>query len=172
MKTLTLVGPESTGKTTLAAELARDFGTVWVPEASRAYAMDKAGPLTVDDVLPIARRHCREADAGRARARHLLVLDTDLVMTCVYSELYYGVLSAELLELTKQRLADRYLLLEPDVPWVADPVRDMPARREEIRDRVLEMLRRVGASHAAIAGDWKARREKAAREAKALLNQG
>src|SRR6476661_6854242 len=89
-----VIGPESTGKSTLSRRLAEWADTDWVPEASRVYAERTSRPLTVDDVGPIAREHILLADAAARRAadrgREALILDTDLVSTVVYARHYYG----------------------------------------------------------------------------------
>src|SRR5262245_44839117 len=124
---VTLIGSESTGKTTLAALLGRHFACPWVAEAARAYVEGRKAPLTAADVEPIARAQMAAEDAGRAAAERLLVLDTDLVSTAVYARHYYGSCPAWIEREARARLADLYLLHHPDVPWVADgPYRDRP----------------------------------------------
>jgi NadR type nicotinamide-nucleotide adenylyltransferase len=158
LRRLTLVGAESTGKTTLAALVAARFGTVWVAEAAREQAEAKGGVLTAADVEPIARRHLAAADRAAARARGgLLVLDTDLVSTVVYARHYYGECPAWIEREAGRRLADLYLLCHPDIPWLPDPVRDRGDRRDELH----ELFRRALAGHGArvrdARGDWPAR---------------
>ncbi len=131
---IVLTGAESTGKTTLAGALAEHYRLRWVPEFAREYAATRPGPLTVDDVEPIARgqlgletRH-REATADRA-----LVLDTDLLSTWIYARFYYGSAPAWIDEQLRATPADLYLLCETDLPWIPDPVRDLGERRDEIQ---------------------------------------
>ena len=85
-----LTGSESTGKTTLAADLAAHYRTVWSPEFARAYADRKKGPLDRSDVEPIARGQIAGEDEAARRAGRLLILDTDLLSTVVYGRHYYG----------------------------------------------------------------------------------
>ena len=89
-----LIGPECTGKTTIAARLAERYAAPWVPEYAREYAQRVARPLTADDADPIARGQLALEDrsteeACRTGAR-LLILDTDLVSTYVYARHYYS----------------------------------------------------------------------------------
>lgn len=158
---ITLVGPESTGKSTLSRDLAKHFHTLWVPEFSRIYAGNKNGPLTVEDVAPIAAGQIASEDALIPLATRVIFLDTDLVMTAMYAELYYGACPPAVREAARARLADLYLLLEPDVPWVADPARDMPHRRPEIRDRIAALLKGWGARVVSIEGTWPERFQQA-----------
>ena len=163
-----VTGPESTGKTTLAEQLARFVGTEWVPEASRIYAERVARDLSEADVEPIAHEHIARANAAAervaARKGPTLVLDTDLLSTVVYAQHYYGFDSPWLDGEERARRADLYLLCDVDVPWVPDGIRDRPAHRDAMfamfRDAVAE--RRV--QFVVLRGDWDAR-WKAARTA-------
>src|SRR5215204_5153705 len=90
LRRVVVTGSECTGKTTLAARLALHFGCLWVPEFSRQYAHHAARELTADDVEPIARGQRESERRIAAAADNLLILDTDLLSTVVYSRHYYG----------------------------------------------------------------------------------
>lgn len=136
-----LTGSESTGKTTLARELARHYGTLWVPEFVRGYAARKGAPLGADDVEPIARGQMALEDAAIASAgRSMLVLDTDLLSTVVYAEHYYGACPGWIREAAVARRGDLYLLCDIDVTWEADPVRDRAGAREVMQALFREAL--------------------------------
>ena len=121
---VTVTGSECTGKTTLARDLARHFGAVWVPEFARDYLDEQTGttglPLDASDVEPIARGQIAAEDRGRAAASGLVILDTDLVSTTVYARHYYGACPPWIDQAARDRRADLYLLCDIDVPWVAD----------------------------------------------------
>ena len=134
-----LIGSECTGKTTLAAELARHYGAEWLPEYVRGYAESKGAPLDAGDVEPIARGQIAAQDAALERAGRLLLLDTDLLSTVVYAEHYYGSCPAWISALAVARRADLYLLCEIDVPWTADPQRD----RRDTREAMQALFRRA-----------------------------
>jgi NadR type nicotinamide-nucleotide adenylyltransferase len=143
-KRVLVVGAESTGKTTLAADLARRFRTVWVPEYGRAYTEKKIAEGTVDhwraaDFTAIAAAQVGlENDAAR-RSGPVLFGDTDALATCIWEERYLGATDP-----MTERIAgeahrpDLYLLTLPDVPWVADGVRDGD---EALRRRMTEQFR-------------------------------
>ena len=57
---ITIVGPESSGKTTLARQLAADLGCPWVPEYAREY-LDGLGRTYEEDDLQIIARGQLEA---------------------------------------------------------------------------------------------------------------
>ena len=152
-------GSECTGKTTLARELATHYGTACSEEYARRYVDEHPGPLTTADVEPIARGQVLAEDAAIAIARRLVILDTDLVSTVVYARHYYGSCPARVEAAARRRLGDLYLLLHPDVPWVADgPQRDRPHQREELHEAFRAALAGWGASICEVRGNWDARR--------------
>lgn len=129
-----LFGPESTGKSTLAMQLAEHYNTVYVPEFSRIYAEEKlrlGKTLTVNDVLPIAEGQMRLENELTPKADTVLICDTDLLETKVYSESYYdGVCDPVLEKYAIQNTYDLYFLTYIDIPWEADDLRDRPHDRE------------------------------------------
>lgn len=153
-----VTGPESTGKTTLAGQLALLLGTEWVPEASRTYAERVARDLSVADVEPIAREHiaCVDAAAERVAAGKgtALVLDTDLLSTVVYARHYYGFDSPWLDGEERARRADLYLLCDVDVPWTPDGIRDRPANRDAMFALFRDALAERRAQIVVLRGDW------------------
>ena len=161
MKRVVVTGSECTGKTTLAGDLARQFGTVCVAEYAREYLDRKVAttglPLDERDVEPIARGQIAAEDRGAATAKGLLVLDTDLVSTTVYARHYYGACPAWIDQAARDRRGDLYLLCDIDVPWVADSVRDRPHHREHIHALFVEALNPLGAPYVLIRGSWAAR---------------
>ncbi|MBI1810179.1 MAG: ATP-binding protein, partial [Gemmatimonadetes bacterium] len=136
---LVVTGPESTGKTTLAGALAAQFGAPCLPEAARGYAEARRAEgraLTADDAEPIARAAIAAEDAALAAAPPLLVLDTDLVSTVVYTRHYYGGAPAWMEDEARGRRGHLYLLCDVDLPWTPDGVRDRPvARRVDDHER-------------------------------------
>lgn len=129
-----LFGPESTGKSTLAQALAAHYKTVFVPEYSRIYAEEKKRSnieLTVHDVLPIAEGQMRLENELTPKANTVLICDTDLLETKVYSEAYYdGHCDPVLEKYAVQNTYNLYFLAYIDMPWEADNVRDRPHDRE------------------------------------------
>lgn len=144
---IVVTGSECTGKTTLACQLATWLKVPSLPEASRLVAESLARPLTADDVGTIANRHMSLEDALVHRTHPaLVVLDTDLVSTVVYSRHYYGHCEPWIVEEAAARRADLYLLAQPDVPWQPDGVRDRPAARAELHADFSRYLREIGAT--------------------------
>ena len=162
IRRICVTGPESTGKTSLARQLAELTGAEWIPEASRIYAERVDRELVASDVSPIAREHLALADPATERARSRgasLVLDTDLVSTMVYARHYYGEVPPWIERAEHARRADLYLLCDVDVPWVPDGVRDRPTDREAMFELFRLALARRHANVVEIRGGWSARWE-------------
>ena len=153
-----VIGPESTGKTMLAQALAGRYGAVWSAEFARAYVDTVRRPLTGADVEPIARGQMAGEDAAAARATRLLVLDTDLVSTVVYSYHYNGFCPDWIELAARERLGHLYLLHHVDVGWTADgDQREAPGRRDELFARFRETLQRWSAFTVDVRGSWEER---------------
>jgi NadR type nicotinamide-nucleotide adenylyltransferase len=147
-----LTGSESTGKTTLALELAEHFHAAFVPEFVREFAERKGGAIDFSDHGPIARGQMALEDEHIAGGNSLLVQDTDLLSTAVYCEHYFGRCPPWILETAAARKPDLYLLCEIDIPWVADGVRDRGEQREEMQQLFRDAVLRSGVRFAEIRG--------------------
>lgn len=160
-----LTGSESTGKSVLAHELAARYDAELTPEYSREYALAHNAILGPGDVEPIARGQMALEDehiaAARTHAAQLVVQDTDLLSTAVYAAHYYGDCPAWVTDAVRARRPDLYLLLEIDVPWIPDGVRDRGHAREEMQQRFRDAVMATGAPAVVITGDWVMRREEA-----------
>jgi NadR type nicotinamide-nucleotide adenylyltransferase len=158
-----LTGSESTGKTTLARRLALEFNAPVVPEFVRDFASSKASPIEFADHGPIARGQVALEDEYSARSAggRLMIQDTDLLSTVVYCSHYFGSCPAWIRQLAAERRPTLYLLLDIDVPWVADDVRDRGHMREEMQRLFRDALAGSGAPHTLVTGDWDDRFESA-----------
>jgi NadR type nicotinamide-nucleotide adenylyltransferase len=161
-----LIGPESTGKTWLAGELAGHYGVPWSPEFAREYVEAKRETLGYADVGPIGRGQKAGEDAAIERAERdgtrLVVLDTDLVSTVVYSRHYYDDCPGWIEREARARLGDLYLLHHVDVDWVPDGLqREQPQRREELFEHFRTTLADLGVRVWDVRGGWDERRRQA-----------
>jgi len=132
-----LFGPESTGKTTLSEQLARHYNTVWVPEYAREYLQRKWNnerkTCEPKDLLPIAEGQMKMENSLSLKATNVLICDTDLLETKVYSEAYYvGYCDPILEKHALQNSYDIYFLTYIDIPWVGDDLRDKPNERQKM----------------------------------------
>jgi NadR type nicotinamide-nucleotide adenylyltransferase len=169
-----LIGPESTGKTRLARDLADRYGVPWAPEYAREYVKVREEPLGFGDVDAIGRGQKAGEDAIVTQATGLGVplvfLDTDLVSTLVYSHHYYGDCPAWIERDARARRGDLYLLHHVDVEWVADGhQRVEPERREDLFARFEATLEELEAPTAAVRGSWDERRKRAVERVEQLL---
>jgi len=160
-----LTGSESTGKTELARRLGEHFDAPVSEEFVREYARQRAGRIAFADHGPIARGQIANEDTAIAQARDLVILDTDLVSTVVYCAHYFGACPEWIAQEARQRAADLYLLMRPDVPWVPDGVRDRGDRRGEMHALFQRQLGDWGLRVVEIGG---ARDERLARAAAAV----
>jgi NadR type nicotinamide-nucleotide adenylyltransferase len=177
MPRVVLIGPECTGKTRLTEDLARHYRVPFSVEYARVYVERQRAPLSLADVDPIARGQLAAEDEAIARAAAagapLVLLDTDLVSTLVYSRHYHGDCPAWVEPEARRRLGNLYLLHHVDVDWRADGLqRAAPERRSELFDRFRALLEGLGARVADVAGGWDERRRRALFAIDALLAAG
>lgn len=132
-----LFGPESTGKTTLSRQLARYYNSVWVPEYAREYLQNKWNnerkTCEPQDLLPIAEGQMKLENELAKKTDSVLICDTDLLETKVYSEAYYlGSCDPILEKYATENTYNLYFLTYIDTPWEADDLRDKPEQRQEM----------------------------------------
>ncbi|MFL6438303.1 MAG: AAA family ATPase [Terriglobales bacterium] len=147
VKRVAIVGAESTGKTTLAQNLAQHFHTVWVPEYGREYTEVTVGPKAVvgyqwktEEFVHIARRQVELEDQLAEQANRVLICDTDALATAIWHERYMGSRSSEVEEIAAGHSYDLYLLTGVDIPFVQDGIRDGEHLREWMTERFRQEL--------------------------------
>jgi nicotinamide riboside kinase len=116
------LGTASSGKTTLAAALARRYATAWVPEYLREFVDTRGRVPVAGDQFYIAGTQREREDAAARQAGRYLFCDTAPLMTAVYSRHYFGAIDEQLARLADGHQRDYALTLvtAPDIPWVAD----------------------------------------------------
>ncbi|MEC5164401.1 nicotinamide riboside kinase [Flavobacterium sp. PL11] len=138
---IALFGPESTGKTTLAKQLALHYKTVWAPEFARDYLQEKwnQNQHTCDssDMLPIAYGQVQLENEKLAQANTYLFCDTNLLVTKVFSEVYYNFCDPLLEKAATEHEYELFFLTDIDVPWEKDDLRD----KQEGRESVFELFK-------------------------------
>ncbi len=149
---IVLTGPESTGKSTLAGELAAYFDTLWVPEFARSYLDQLGRSYRQSDLLDIAKGQVREEDDFSKKAEELLFIDTSLEVIKVWSEFRYGGCDPWILKNWKNRRHELYLLCAPDMPWTFDPQRENPNDRDVLFEIYRKDLTALGAHFFEIKG--------------------
>ena len=132
IKKIILTGPESTGKTTLARQLAEQFQTVWVPEYARIYIDQLNRPYESTDLLDIAKGQLEMENYLLQYANRFIFCDTNMIVMKVWSEFKYGKCDPWILEQLETRNYDAYILCDVDVPWEFDEQREHPNHRNEL----------------------------------------
>lgn len=148
---ISVYGPESCGKTTLARALAEHFQTPWVPEHARA-ALEHGAGLDADSLRQFMRAQTASEDALARFANRRLICDTDPTVTPLWAELLLGG-STDSIGPPPPRHYDLTLLLRPDIPFDADPVRYAPGQRETFFERCRAWLDQLGRTVVIIEGD-------------------
>lgn len=170
-----LFGPESTGKTTLARQLARHYNSVWVPEYARDYLQDKWNnerkTCETEDLMPIAFGQMKLENELAQKTESVLVCDTDLLETKVYSEAYYAGTCDPILEkYALENTYDLYFLTYIDTPWEADDLRDKPNERQEMFLAFESALKKHNRPYVLLKGSKQERLETAIHHIDKLLN--
>lgn len=161
-----LFGPESTGKTTLSRQLARHYNSIWVPEYARKYLQDvwnnERRTCEPKDLLPIAEGQMKLENELAQKTKSVLICDTDLLETKVYSEAYYlGTCDPVLEKYALENTYNLYFLTYIDVPWEADDLRDKPDKRERMFEAFENALKAYNKPYVILKGSKKQRLEKA-----------
>ncbi len=181
MRRIVVIGPESTGKTTLAEHLSKHFSTVLVTEFARDFLTYLDRPYEVDDMLTIAKGQHDQEQSARIKVRlkanakfssrfktkatpnDLVICDTDLRVIRIWSQRKFGQCDPWIDKQIAENKADLYLLCKPDIPWVADDLRENPNDLEELYQAYKNDLEHDGQKFVEISGDGKARIDVAVR---------
>ena len=149
---IAVVGPESTGKSTMAQFLARHYHTVWVPEYARAYCANLTEPCTWQDEVNMFYGQLALEKELLPQANKLLICDTTFITVKIWSEYTFGRSPQEVLDELPKHPYDLYLLLDIDLPWEEDPLRDFPHMREHFMEVWYKELNALDANYVLISG--------------------
>lgn len=143
LKKIVILGPESTGKTTLCKQLADHYQTKWVPEYAREYLVQNGSDYSFDDLLTIAKGQINSEEIyikGMATVpdkSKFLFIDTDMHVMKVWCEFVYNKCHPFILEQIAERKYDLYLVCNTDLPWIRDELREY--RDIETRQRLFKI---------------------------------
>ena len=156
LKRVCIFGPESTGKSTLARDLAKHFETQYVWEYARPLLDVQGGQCHVDDIPRIVRGQIAAEEALARQANRVLFCDTDVLTTTIWSDVLFGSVPPWIQELADERDYDLYLLLDVDVPWIDDAQRffDAPEERRAFFDRCERELKSRNRRYVVLRGSW------------------
>lgn len=136
LKKIVIIGPESTGKSSLCNQLAEHYDTIWCKEYAREYLLENGTDYTYDDLLTVAKGQLRLEEKATETVRSmgqqdnntssLLFIDTDMYVMKVWCEFVFDKCHQWILDQVVARKYDLYLLCNVDLPWVKDELREYP----------------------------------------------
>ncbi|MCX7861392.1 MAG: ATP-binding protein [Bacteroidales bacterium] len=163
--TFVVVGPESTGKTSLCQELAAYYKSPWIPEFARFYIEQLNRPYTYDDVIYIAQKQI-EIEANYKSEKNFLFIDTDLIITKVWLVHVFKKCPLWIDEHLKKSYRKAYLVTYPDIPWEYDPLRENPHIRDYLFEWYVEEIKTLNVPYFIVKGKGRQRFE----NSKAFIN--
>jgi len=183
MKKIVVIGPESTGKSTLCEKLANHYHTRWCPEYAREYLLEHGTDYTYDSLLTIAKgqvaleeKYIKETEqslpsAPSSRQTPLLFIDTEMYVMQVWCKFVFGKVHSWILNQVEQRKYDLYLLCNVDLPWVKDELREYPdlERREKLYNIYKEIMIHQKTPWVDIYGNYEERLQRAINAVDKLL---
>ena len=161
IKTIAVVGPESTGKSTISAQLADHYDTGWVPEYAREYRAALTAPCTWQDEINMFRGQLALETQMLPHANKILICDTTFITVKIWSEHMFGKSPREVVDELPKHPYDLYLLMDIDLPWQEDPLRDFPHMREHFMEVWHKELKALDAEYHVISGTNQGRLENA-----------
>lgn len=150
---IAVVGPESTGKSTMAKYLAKEFNSYSVPEYSRYYCKDLNNSYTLQDEINMLHGQIALEDALLDTMDNSIVFfDTTILTVKIWSDHLFGHSPEIVLTAIKKQQYDLYLLMDIDLPWEDDPLRDFPTQREHFMEIWKKELEAIDAHYVIISG--------------------
>jgi NadR type nicotinamide-nucleotide adenylyltransferase len=170
---IAVTGPESTGKSTLAEDLAKEFDTVWVPEFAREYLAGTQGKYEKKDLEIIAKGQMKlEAMYMEKAHNNILICDTEATVLKIWCEVKYGGTLSVIEDWYRKSDYDLYLLMYIDLAWEYDPLREHPDKREFLFQLYLQTLQANNKSFKIIRGNYETRKKEAITAIRALIDSG
>src|SRR5687767_12289699 len=170
---IVITGPESTGKSSLCKQLAEHYNTSWVPEYAREYLQKHGMNYTYNDLLAIARRQLAlEDEITASTKRGFIFIDTDMYVMKVWCEFVFGKCHGFILDQIVERKYDLYLLLNIDLPWIHDELREYPdiANRKILFEMYKDILINQSTPWVLIYGEQENRLQQAITAVDSLFN--
>ena len=176
MKKIVIIGPESTGKSTLCEQLASHYNTTWVREYAREYLLKNGTNYTFEDLLTIANGQIELENHAAAKLSTInlpacpaghqpstLFYDTDMYVMKVWCEFVFEKCHHWILNRIVERKYDLYLLCNIDLPWVKDELREYPdlIRRKKLYHHYKDIMVNQNVPWIDISGNYEERLQKA-----------
>ncbi len=154
MQKIVIIGPESTGKSTLCEELAQHYDALWCPEFAREYLLTYGMQYNYDDLLTIAKGQLAledeyaikaqkewEQQTNKSTSEAILFIDTNMYVMKVWCEFVFGRCHSFIIDNIVERQYDGYLLCNTDLPWEKDELREYP--NESVRQELYLMYKDI-----------------------------
>lgn len=169
MRKIVISGPESTGKTTLSEALAQELNAILIPEHARSYIEGLNKPYTFSDVEAIAKYQMHEEMKMMALYPNgIIIMDTWLIITKVWFDVVFGRIPEWIESHIASTKIDLFLICAPDLPWIADPVRENGGgMRQKLFERYCNEIEHYGFSHEIVMGSGEIRVQNALKLIKA-----
>jgi len=154
MLKIAILGPESTGKTMLAKQLADYFEAPWIPEYAREYVEKLSNPYTYEDICTIARKQIEQEEEieNQESKDQYIFFDTELIITKVWFSFRFGQVPDFVTEQLHAGFFDLYLLCLPDLPWEPDPVREHGEDRDFFFNWYKKEIEQTGKPYVIVSG--------------------
>lgn len=153
IKKIAIVGPESTGKSTITQQLAQHYQTLWVPEYARYYCAALTGPCDLQDETNMFHGQVALEESILAIAqKELIFCDTTFLTVKIWSDEVFGETPEIVLAALPKYHYDLYLLMDIDLPWQEDPLRDFPHKRAHFMEVWHRELKALNANYLLVCG--------------------
>lgn len=153
IKKIAIVGPESTGKSTITQQLAKHYNTLWVPEYARYYCAALTEPCNLQDEVNMFHGQLALEDSILTIAeKDIIFCDTTFITVKIWSDEVFGETPQIVLDALPKYNYDLYLLMDIDLPWQEDPLRDFPNKREHFMKVWQQELKALNATYVTVSG--------------------
>jgi NadR type nicotinamide-nucleotide adenylyltransferase len=161
MKKIAIMGPESTGKSSMAEFLARHYGSLWVPEYAREYCDQLGKTAEFEDELAILKGQLERESEFIKRDGEILFFDTMFLTVKIYSEHVFKTYPREIDKYLESHRYDFFLIMDIDLPWEDDPLREFPELRSYFMEIHIREIKALGVPYEIISGLGSIRKENA-----------
>lgn len=134
IKRIAIIGPESTGKSTLCEQLSMHYHEPWVPEFARSYLTNLNRKYNLKDIVLIYQKQFIIENELQSQATKYLFTDTEFIIAKIWCNYIFNQIPDSIEKMIMKHPYDFYILTSPDLPWVEDPLREHPGKGEYFFD--------------------------------------